>query len=148
MARSHASLSTSFVAFALVATTGACIPTIKSVFVDMSYPKDPPKSADRDLALSVDTALSPALLVGYEHPQEIGACLAELAASTSNLDDMWSFGDCMAAGGNRAACMSKLPWVTAAPSGSTPPFSLQFKCTKPPSTDRDRLAFALSLDDA
>jgi hypothetical protein len=148
MARSHSPFPTSLLTFALVSTLGACIPTIKSVFVDMSYPSDPPKSADRNVALSVDTAVAPALLVGYEHPQEIGACLAEMATSSTNLDGMWSFGDCMAGGGNRSSCMSKLPWVTAAPSGTTPPFSLKFKCAKAPSTDRDRLALALSLDDA
>ena len=29
----------------LLAATTACIPTVKSVFVDLSYPDDPPKSA-------------------------------------------------------------------------------------------------------
>src|SRR5258708_20293355 len=134
MARSNSPLFTSLLAFAIVSSAGACIPTIKSVFVDMSYPAEPPKSAERDVALSVDTALAPALLVGYEHPPEIGACLAELATSASNLDGMWSFGNCMAAGGSRSQSLSKLPSMTAPPSGPTPPLSAPFHFPTPPHT--------------
>ena len=75
---------------AMTSAPGACIPTIKAVFVDLSYPAEPPKSAERDIALSVDTALAPALLVGYEHPPEIGACMAELATSAAKVQRLLS----------------------------------------------------------
>jgi len=126
----------------------ACIPSIKSTFVDLSYPSDPPQSVPRDLPLTVDSALMSTLMVAYERPREAGACLADLAADPSILDGMYGYGDCLAGGGTRPTCSSRLAWLKPAARGATPPFSLQFGCTSPPSSEADRLALAASLDDA
>src|SRR6266542_1889907 len=86
----------SVLTFALSFGVTSCIPSIKSVFVDMSYPDDPPQSAVRDLSLSVDSAITPALLVGYPHPLEVGGCLEQLASGESEIATaMWRYGSCM-----------------------------------------------------
>jgi hypothetical protein len=66
---------------------------------------------------------------------------------------MHGYGQCMAKGGTRLSCSERLPWFEAAArgrpdAGATAPFSLRFACHAPPSADGDRLALALSLDDA
>ena len=65
----------------LLFTTSSCIPSIKSVFVDLSYPADPTPSAARDVVRSLDAVVTPTLLNGYEQPSEVGACLGELITS-------------------------------------------------------------------
>src|SRR4051812_18738046 len=129
-------------------STSACIPTIKSVFIDMSYPKDAPESAARDVTRAVDTIVSPMVFVAYEHPQQAGQCLAELAADANNLRAMWSYGQCLTTGGTRADCVAKLPFVSPADASSPGPFALRFHCSAPPATESDKLELALSLDDA
>jgi len=127
----------------------SCIPSIKSVFVDLSYPDDPTQSAARDLPLSLDSAISTTLLVGYPHPAEVGRCLEELASGHPETPTaLWRYGSCMAAGGTRLACLPRLPWIKPA-GGARPasPFTLQFPCNAP-STEQDRLSLALALDDA
>ena len=131
---------------ALLAT--ACIPTIKSTFVDLSYPSDPPKTAPRNLPLTVDSAVTPTLAVAYDRPREAGACVADLAADASTLNAMYAYGTCMADRGTRLGCSSRLPWFKPDAPGVEPPFSLHLGCNAPPSTEADRLALAASLDDA
>jgi hypothetical protein len=133
---------------AIAIGAGACIPSIKSTFVDISYPEDPPKSAPRDLPLTVDSAINATLMVAYERPREAGACLGELAADAAIRTAMFAYGACMASGGTRLSCSAKLPWLTAAAPGATPPFTLRWPCHAPPSAEADRLALAASLDDA
>jgi hypothetical protein len=124
----------------------SCIPSIKSVFVDLSYPDKPTASALRDVAASVDAAVAPALLGGYERPSDVGACLAELATETTDsVTAMCKFGTCMAKGGTRAACSEVLPWMNATAEQGR--FSLRFPC-KARLGDADRLALALALDNA
>jgi hypothetical protein len=134
--------------FAAVLGASACIPTIKSTFVDLSYPSDPPKGAPRDLRLTVDSALNSTLMVAYERPREAGTCLGELGASADVRTAMYAYGACMASGGARLSCAPKLPWFTPATEGTSPPFSLRLPCSAPPSAEGDRLALAASLDDA
>ena len=139
--------------FAALLGTTACIPSIRSTFADLSYPTEPPVSVPRDLRLAVDSALLSTLLVAYERPREAGACLADLAANAATLQAMYGYGDCMAGGGTRLACSERLPWFEPTgrdrrDSGSDPPFSLRLGCSSPPSTEGDRLAITLSLDDA
>src|SRR5215510_5281442 len=94
----------------LALAASSCIPSIKSVFVDLSYPDNPTQSAARDVTMSVDAAVTPTLLAGYERPRDVGACLAELAGSDLALP-VWKYGTCMAKGETRAACSSALPWM-------------------------------------
>ena len=47
---------------ALAVTASSCIPSIKSVFVDLSYPDNPTQSAPRDVARSVDAVVAPGAL--------------------------------------------------------------------------------------
>lgn len=133
--------------FAILLGTSACIPTIKSTFVDLSYPSDPPKSAPRNLPLTVDSALNATLMVAYERPREAGACLGELGANAQVRRAMYAYGACMASGGSRLSCSPKLPWFKPLEGGPAP-FSLRFPCNAPPSAEGDRLALAASLDDA
>jgi hypothetical protein len=134
---------------ALAAATSSCIPSIKSVFVDLSYPDKPTASAPRDVVASVDAVVLPTLLGGYERPRDVGLCLAELAEGPDNAGALSKYGECMAKGGTRTTCLPALPWIkpTTGPGGATTAFSLQFAC-KPSLGDADRLALALGLDDA
>src|SRR4051812_25125398 len=99
----------SLLAVASLCASTAGIPSIKSVFIDMSYPPTPTATAPRDMALSVDAVVAPALLVGFERPQEAGACLAELAKDERAVRALWSYGSCMANGGTRPICLPRLP---------------------------------------
>jgi hypothetical protein len=132
---------------ALAVAASACIPSIKSVFVDLSYPDNPTQSAPRDVAHSVDAAVAPVLLGGYEHPRDVGLCLGELAGDAEKVASLWRFGQCMAKGSARPECLPAFPWIKAAAPGQTPAFSLGFGCNKP-LEPADRLALALALDDA
>ena len=134
--------------FAAALGAAARIPSIRSTFADLSYPSDPPPSTARNLSLTVDSAVLSTLIVAYERPREAGACLADLAANAPTFDAMYSYGDCMAGGGTRLSCSSRLPWFQPAERGAAPSFSLHLGCSSPPSTEADRLALALSLDDA
>jgi hypothetical protein len=123
----------------------SCIPTIKSVFVDLSYPDNPTQSAARDVTASVDAAVTPTLLGGYERPHDVGACLAEIGGPEV-VGAVWKYGTCMAKGDTRATCSAALSWMK--PSGApAAPYSLQFAC-KETLGNADRLALALALDDA
>ena len=51
-----------FLGITLAVATSSCIPSIKSVFVDLSYPDNPTQSAARDVTTSVDAAVTPTLL--------------------------------------------------------------------------------------
>src|SRR5437868_3514338 len=134
-----------FLGITLAAATSSCIPSIKSVFVDLSYPDNPTQSAARDVTTSVDAAVTPTLLAGYERPHDVGICLGEIG-SPELVGAVWKYGTCMAKGEARSACLPALPWIK--PGATTAaPFSLQFAC-KQPLGDADRLALALSLDDA
>ncbi len=151
MKRSFSSSSKHALSAACLASSigvAACIPSIKSTFVDISYPSDPPKSAPRDLSLTVDSALNSTLMVAYERPREAGACLGELAADPEVRLAMYTYGACMASGGTRLSCSAKLPWLQSTEPGTSPAFSLRFPCHAPPSAETDRLALAASLDDA
>jgi hypothetical protein len=142
-----------FPVLAALSGTASCIPSIRSTFAELSYPADPPVSVPRDLNVAVDSALLSTLIVAYERPREAGGCLADLAADAATLTAMYGYGDCMAKGGTRIACSERLPWFepngqSPRDPGPNPPFSLRLRCTSPPSTEADRLALALSLDDA
>jgi hypothetical protein len=133
----------------LALAMSGCIPSIKSVFVDMSYPKKSPQSVPRNMTMSVDAAVAPSLLVGFERPREAGRCIAELANDANTLRSMWSYGQCLTAGGVRAACLSRFPFVEATgASAPAPPFTLHFGCATQPATELDRIQLALALDDA
>src|SRR5258708_418040 len=100
---------------ALAIIASSCIPSIKSVFVDISYPDAPTETARRDVALSVDAAVTPTLIGGYERPHDVGACLGEIASDAAGtIDPMWKYGDCMAKSGTREACLPLLPWIKSA----------------------------------
>jgi hypothetical protein len=136
----------------LIGTT-ACIPSIRSTFAEVSYPADPPQSAPRNLSLAVDSALISTLIVAYERPREAGACLDDLAKAPSTLAAMYGYGACMAKGGTRLTCSERLPWLEPAGQkrsdpAAAAPFSLRFGCGSPPTSEADRLALALALDDA
>ena len=132
---------------ALVISTSACIPSIKSVFVDLSYPDNPTQSTTRDVVRSIDAVVAPTLLAGYERPHDVGMCLSELAGSPDSVGSLWKYGDCIAKGGTRLTCLPMFPWIKPASSPASSQFSLQFPC-KPSLGDADRLALALALDDA
>ena len=134
--------------FAAAMAATSCIPSIRATFADISYPSDPPASAPRNLALTVDSALLSTLIVAYERPREAGACLADLAAKAATLEAMYSYGDCMAGGGTRPDCFSRLPWFTPRKGAGSASFELHLGCSSPPSNEADRLALTLSLDDA
>ncbi len=129
---------------AAVIGTASCIPSIKSVFVDLSYPDNPTPSAPRDVGRSLDAVVGPSLIVGYEQPNDVGACLGELASRPDLANAMWAAGQCKAAGQAEAVCLAKFPWIKGGGSaGST----LEFPC-KSQLKDADRLELALALDDA
>jgi hypothetical protein len=135
---------------ALALTTSSCIPSIRSVFVDLAYPESPTESAPRDVLRSVDATVAPVLLGGFERPHDVGQCLSEIAQGPDAVDGMWKFADCMAQGGSRKACLPWLPWIkpSAAPTPfEGPQFSIRFSC-RAPLGEADRLALALALDDA
>src|SRR5258705_7138508 len=94
---------------ALVIATSSCIPSIKSVFVDLSYPDQPTQSAPRDVTRSVDAVVTPVLLGGYERPHDVGVCLAELAEDPDKVPSLWKFGECMANGGSRSGGLPAFP---------------------------------------
>src|SRR5260221_14522143 len=95
----------------LLFTTSSCIPSIKSVFVDLSYPADPTPSAARDVVRSLDAVVTPTLLNGNEQPSEAGACLGELSSGADIAAALWSFGRCRAEGQTELACLPMLPWI-------------------------------------
>src|SRR5689334_14176796 len=90
---------------ALAAVTTSCIPSIKSVFVDLSYPDKPTASAPRVVVASVDAVVLPTLLGGYERPRDVGICLAELVEGPDTASALSKYGECMAKGGTRTACL-------------------------------------------
>src|SRR5947208_12484879 len=94
----------------LLFATSSCIPSIKSVFVDLSYPDAPTESAPRDVVRSVDATVTPLLIGGYERPHDVGMCLADLAEEPAILDAFGKFGNCMAKGGTSQSCAPNLPW--------------------------------------
>src|SRR4051812_6003545 len=106
---------------ALAVASSSCIPSIKSVFVDLSYPDKPTESAPRDVAESVDAAVAPALLGGYERPHDVGVCLGELAGSPDAAGALSKYGECMAKGGSRTTCLPALPWIVPATAGAASP---------------------------
>jgi hypothetical protein len=148
---------------AIAATVTACIPSLKSTFVDGSYPKKIEPMPERDLLLGVDAAILPTTLVGYERSREVGACLGSIAGDPGVTAAFWAYGGCVAGGGTLASCGSKLPFVGAAPTGSesvggateadaaqggAPHPELAFPCSTPPRSRVDAMRLALSLTDA
>jgi hypothetical protein len=67
----------------LALTASACIPSLKSAFVEASYPKKVPPLPDRNLTISVDAAVVPALVVLFEEPPAAGASGSTMAGSAA-----------------------------------------------------------------
>src|SRR5688572_7990596 len=90
-------------ALAAVALAG-CIPTIKSTFAEASYPKEHVPIAPRALALSLDAAVIPSLLVAYERPRQVARCLSAAADDEAVLTGIFAYGDCLLDRGTPSSC--------------------------------------------
>jgi hypothetical protein len=126
-----------------VASIAGCIPSLKSTFADASYPKENVPVAPRALALSLDAAVVPSLLVAYERPRQVARCLSAAADDAAVLARVFAYGDCLLDRGSASSCVAKLPWVDS--SGVT------WKLTGCPaglSTPHDRMRFLLALSEA
>jgi hypothetical protein len=95
------------------ASIAACIPSLKSTFAEASYPKENLPILPRALALSVDAAVVPSLMVAYERPRQVARCLSAAADDEAELARLFAYGDCLQGGGTAATCAARLPWVHA-----------------------------------
>jgi hypothetical protein len=147
----------------------ACIPSLKSAFIDASYPEAIEPLPARDPVLGVDAAVVPSLVVAFDRPREVAACMARVAGDAAAIDAMWAYGACLAEGSPVTTCAPLLPWIHAAgpssdfgtvpgdtgpePSPEAPPaigapFKLEHRCGVALSTERDTLRLGLALADA
>jgi hypothetical protein len=125
-------------------TLSGCLPSIRSVFIDISYPKESPALAPRMEALGIDAATVATLSGDYSAPREVSACLTELARDPEVAGATWSFAQCELRGGTLERCLAAEPWMKPGTGGA--PFSIEHRCSRPPSRPDDRLALALALN--
>jgi hypothetical protein len=129
-------------AFAALAIAG-CIPSIKSTFAEASYPKEHVPVAPRELALSLDSAVVPSLLVAYERPRQVARCLSAAADDETALTRILAYGECLVDRGTPSSCAPRLPWIDS----SGPSWTLT-GCPAGLSSRRDRMRFVLALAEA
>jgi hypothetical protein len=125
------------------AALAGCIPSIKSTFAEASYPKEHVPVAPRAVALSVDAAVVPSLLVAYERPRQVARCLSAAADNEAALTGIFAYGDCLLDRGTPSSCAPRLPWIAT----STTPWTLT-GCPAGLSSHRDRMRFVLALAEA
>ena len=129
---------------ALVGSTlVGCIPSIKSTFAEASYPKEHVPVAPRALALSLDAAVVPDLLVAYERPRQVARCLSAAADDQAVLARIFAYGDCLLESGTESSCAARLPWIDA----SARPWRLT-GCPAGLSTRHDRMRLVLAMAEA
>jgi hypothetical protein len=127
----------------LVVSIAGCIPSLKSTFAEASYPKESVPVAPRALALSLDAAVVPSLLVAYERPRQVARCLSAAADDHAALTRISAYGDCLIERGSASSCVAKLPWVDS--------HGTIWKLTGCPaglSAHHDRMRFLLALAEA
>jgi hypothetical protein len=104
----------------LMLPLGGCI---KGVYRDMSYPLEPPVIAERGEDLSFYATVLPELLVDYDQPAAVGACLRELQ-NEDTFGRLLDYGSCLAdqtvpateadpRGAAMRACFDRLPFLNA-----------------------------------
>ena len=133
-------LAVAALASALVA---GCIPSLKSTFAEASYPKESVPVAPRAVALSLDAAVVPSLLVAYERPRQVARCLSAAADDEAVLTRLFAYGDCLVEGGTAVSCAAQLPWID---SGAKT--WLLTGCPAGLSSRHDRMRFVLVMAEA
>ena len=139
----------------LMLPLGGCI---KDVYRDMSYPLEPPVIAERQGVqgqgasgrdLGFYATVLPELLVDYDQPAAVGACLRELQ-NEDTFGRLLDYGACLAdqtppameadpRGAAMRACFDRLPFLNARTEWRVSP-----SCAAPPE-DQVRLATRLAL---
>lgn len=123
--------------------------TLRGFFVNNAYPKTAESIPPRDLLLSVDASVAPALIVAYQKPHEAATCLDQLASDDAAIDALTSYGACLAKGGAEADCSQGLPWIPETSAASKQPSIPQGNsCPGQLPSALDQMRMYLSLGDA
>jgi predicted acylesterase/phospholipase RssA len=94
--------------------------SIKNAYVQSSYPTPDGKVVERKWELTIASSLVPALVVGYQSPRKVGACLEKIGQSPQWIEHLLRFGKCLSRGssglGHWGKCMdTHFPWIKVSP---------------------------------
>lgn len=129
-------------------SAGGCF-SVKSVYINSSYPIPEGPLKKRDWAQNLASYLVPTLAVGYRQPKVVGACLRKMNKKPQLVRNMLRFGRCVAAKKPtlavwKACLQTHFPWIQIQQSGRAERCVSKLPCSTPLSPE-DQMNFSVAL---